>query len=153
MSPNYAEAYVKRGMARRAKGELNGSIEDYERAAAIDPKSTRNNRYVAESFNNRGHNKLITLDVEGAIADFDRAIDIFPNHADHYHKRGQARLIKEDLEGAVADFDRALGMTAQGNHFGRVLIHADRGKASHAGKTDAAERDFAAAQSWKGGKF
>jgi hypothetical protein len=28
----WAAAYVKRGMARRAKGDLDGSIEDYEKA-------------------------------------------------------------------------------------------------------------------------
>jgi tetratricopeptide (TPR) repeat protein len=37
--PAWAAAYVKRGMARRAKGDLDGSIEDYEKANGLDPRS------------------------------------------------------------------------------------------------------------------
>jgi tetratricopeptide (TPR) repeat protein len=143
-SPDYAEAYVRRGLARRAKGDLAGSIEDYEKAASIDPKATRNNRFVAESYSNRGYNKLLKeLDVDGAIADFTRAADIFPAEPDHYYKRGHARLIKEDLDGAIADFDKALGLAAQGDTFLRTLIHANRGMARHLqGKEDEAKKDF-----------
>ena len=143
-SPDYAEAYVRRGLARRAKGDLAGSIEDYEKAASIDPKATRNNRFVAESYSNRGYNKLMKeLDVESAIADFTRAAEIFPGEADHYYKRGHARLIKEDFDGAIADFDKALALAAQGDAFLRTLIHANRGMARHLqGKEGEAEKDF-----------
>jgi tetratricopeptide (TPR) repeat protein len=143
-SPDYAEAYVRRGLARRAKGDLAGSIEDYEKAASIDPKATRNNRDVAESYSNRGYNRLLKeLDVEGAIADFTRAADIFPGEPDHYYKRGHARLIKEDFDGAIADLDKALGLAAKGDVFLRTLIHANRGMARHLqGKEDEARKDF-----------
>ena len=143
-SPDYAEAYVRRGLARRANGDLAGSIEDYEKAASIDPKATRNNRFVAESYSNRGYNKLMKkLDVDGAISDFTRAAEIFPGEADHFYKRGHARLIKEDFDGAVADFDKALGLVAEGDVFLRTLIHANRGMARHLqGKEDEAKKDF-----------
>ena len=143
-SPDYAEAYVRRGLARRANGDLAGSIEDYEKAASIDPKTTRNNRDVAESYSNRGYNKLLKeLDVDGAIADFTRAADIFPSEADHYYKRGHARLIKEDFDGAIADLDKALGLAANGDVFLRTLIYANRGMARHLqGKEDEAKKDF-----------
>ena len=39
VAPEWATAYVKRGMARRAKGDLDGSIEDYEKAGTLDPRS------------------------------------------------------------------------------------------------------------------
>ena len=143
-SPDYAEAYVRRGLARRAKGDLAGSIEDYEKASSIDPKATHNNRFVAESYSNRGYNKLMKeLDVEGAIADFTRAAEIFPGEADHFYKRGHARLIKEDFDGAIADLDKALGLAAQGNIFLRTLIYANRGMARHLqGKEEEAKKDF-----------
>ena len=142
-NPAYAEAYVKRGLARRAKGDLAGSIEDYEKASSIDAKATRNNRFVAESYSNRGYNKLNEMDVDGAIADFTRAADISPSEADHYYKRGHARLIKEDFDRAVADFDRALGLVDKWNAFLKTLIYANRGMARHLqGKEQEARKDF-----------
>ncbi|HVF41863.1 MAG TPA: tetratricopeptide repeat protein [Pyrinomonadaceae bacterium] len=142
-NPAYAEAYVKRGLARRASGDLAGSIEDYEKASSIDPRATRNNRFVAESYSNRGYNKLNEMDVDGAIADFTRAADISPAEADHYYKRGHARLIKEEFDGAVADFDKALGLADKWNTFLRTLIHANRGMARHLqGREQEARKDF-----------
>jgi tetratricopeptide (TPR) repeat protein len=141
--PDYAEAYVRRGLALRAAGDLAGSIEDYEKASSIDPKATSNNRFVAESYSNRGHNKLNEMDVDGAIRDFTRAAEIFPAEADHYYKRGHARLIKEDSEAAVADFDKALGLVDKWNTFLKSLIYADRGMARHLqGKEAEARKDF-----------
>lgn len=143
LKPAYAEAYVRRGMARRAKGDLAGSIEDYEKAASLDPKSTAGNRFVAESYSNRGYNRLGALDVEGAVKDFTRAIEIYPKEADHYFKRGRARIIKEDLDGAVSDLDRALGLSERRNTSLRTLIHANRGMARLLqGKEADAQRDF-----------
>jgi tetratricopeptide (TPR) repeat protein len=141
--PDYAEAYVKRGLARRAAGDLAGSIEDYEKASSIDPSATSNNRFVAESYSNRGYNKLNEMDVDGAIWDFTRAAEIFPDEADHYYKRGHARLIKEDFSGAVADFDKALGLVDKRNTFLKTLTYADRGMARHLqGKEEEARKDF-----------
>ena len=68
-NPQYAEAYVRRGMARRGKGDLAGAIEDYEKAASIDEKATAKNPFVAEAYANRGFIRLNALDVGGAIAD------------------------------------------------------------------------------------
>ena len=143
LNPRYAEAYVRRGMARRAAGDLAGSIEDYEKAAAIEPKATANNRFVAESYSNRGYNRLNALNVEGAIEDFTKAIATFPNEGDHYYKRGRARLINEDFAGAVADLDKALGMSRRGDTFLRTLIYANRGMARLLGGDEAGARsDF-----------
>jgi len=142
-NPAYAEAYVKRGLARRAKGDLAGSIDDYEKAASLDPKATRNNRFVAESYSNRGYNKLNEMDVDGAIADFTRAADIAPAEADHYYKRGHARLIKEEFDAAVADFDKALALVDRWNTPLKTLVYANRGMARHLqGEEDEARKDF-----------
>src|SRR5215212_11611238 len=70
--PGWAAAYVKRGMARRAKGDLEGSIEDYEKAEGLDPRSTDGSTFVAESYSNRGLNKLQRLETKSAVADFDK---------------------------------------------------------------------------------
>lgn len=143
LSPGYAEAYVKRGMARRAQGDLEGSISDYEKAGSIDPKSTRNSQYVAESYVNRGNRKLDAFDIEGAISDFDKAVAARPGESDNHYKRGYARVLNEDYEAALADLDRALALSAPGDTFKKILVLASCGVAYlMLGKEAEAERDF-----------
>jgi tetratricopeptide (TPR) repeat protein len=67
---------------------------------AIDPK--------AEEFYNQGEQKYGKKDYQGAIADFDRAIELNPNHWAAYIGRGNARDDSGDSRGAIADYDRAL---------------------------------------------
>ncbi len=141
--PAWAAAYVKRGMARRAKGDLNGSIEDYERAEGLDARSTANNPAVAESYSNRGLNKLHRMEVEASVADFTRAIAHDGREPTHFYRRGQARLVNEELGAAVADYDRAEALGRRGDWFQTMLILAERGYAKLLqGKREEAEAEF-----------
>jgi tetratricopeptide (TPR) repeat protein len=47
-------------------------------------------------------------DLAGAIADYDRAIELDPRLAFAYRNRGNARLKKGDLAGAIADYEAFL---------------------------------------------
>lgn len=140
--PGWAAAYVRRGMARRAKGDLAGSIEDYEKARDLDPRSTADNAAVAESYSNRGLNRFYRLEIGPAVADFDRAIEHYAKEPNHFFRRGQARLIDEEFEAAVADFNRAEAIN-RGNTFLSSLILVNRGFALlRLGRQAEAERDF-----------
>jgi Tfp pilus assembly protein PilF len=142
LNPNYAEAYVNRGLARRAKGDLAGSIEDYEKAGSIDPKSIEGNRFVAESYSNRGYIKLNALEVDNAIQDFTMAIKINPDDPDHYYKRGLARFINEDLLQALEDLNKSLSISGPDN-WSKGLIYATRGMVKLLqGRKDDAQKDF-----------
>lgn len=127
LSPNYAEAYVQRGLAKRARGDLEGSIQDYEKAVSIDPKSIVGNRFVAQAYSNRGFIKMNALEVDTAIEDFTKAININPNEDGHYYRRGYARLIKEDLVEASNDLTKALTVVGQDNFSSKAEIYATRG--------------------------
>jgi tetratricopeptide (TPR) repeat protein len=142
LDPNYAEAYVNRGLARRAKGDLAGSIEDYEKAASINPKSIEGNRFVAQAYSNRGYIKLNALDVDNAIKDFTMAIKIDPDEENHYYKRGLARLVNEDLVQALEDLNKSLSLTNP-KYSRPVLAYATRGmvKLMQGNEVDA-QKDF-----------
>ena len=58
----------------------------------------------AAAYTNRGLAKYELEDYEGAIADYDRAIELKPKFAEAYYNRGVAKGFLGDHEGAIADF-------------------------------------------------
>ena len=151
LDPSFAEAYIRRGMARRVMGTLNAAIKDFDTARAIDPATTVNNRHIADSYSNRGYIEMNDLQIHAAIADLTKAIDSYGD-AIHYYRRGQARLIDEDFGEAIGDFNDALSLNPQ-NAFLSMMIHANRGYAFLLqGKTNEAQNDFAIGLKSKSGQ-
>jgi hypothetical protein len=56
------------------------------------------------AYDNHGIDKLTKGDLDGAIANFTKAIQLRPNDATAYGKRGLAKALKGDMDGAIADF-------------------------------------------------
>ena len=63
---------------------------------------------TAADFNKRGLAKSDKGDLDGAIADYTRAIELDPKYASAYHNRGIAKSDKGDLDGAIADYSGAI---------------------------------------------
>jgi serine/threonine-protein kinase len=61
-------------------------------------------------------------DVQGAIEDFNVAIQIDPQDADPYYNRGISRSDLGDKQGAIEDFNQAIARNT--NH---ALVYYDRG--------------------------
>ena len=57
---------------------------------------------------NRGIEKAKNNDLDGAIADFDRAAELNPKDDAPYYNRAQARQLKNDKAGAIADYTKAI---------------------------------------------
>ena len=47
-------------------------------------------------------------DLDGAITDYSKAIEIFPQLTGAYYGRGSALRDKGDLDGAIADYSKAI---------------------------------------------
>jgi tetratricopeptide (TPR) repeat protein len=56
----------------------------------------------------RGIEKAKNGDLDGAIADFDRAAELDPKNDAPYYNRAQARRLKNDTAGAIADYTKAI---------------------------------------------
>src|SRR6266513_2041731 len=56
----------------------------------------------------RGIEKAKNGDLDGAIADFDRAAELDPKNDAPYYNRAQAKRLKNDTAGAIADYTRAI---------------------------------------------
>ncbi|MGE4597046.1 MAG: tetratricopeptide repeat protein [Methylophilaceae bacterium] len=63
---------------------------------------------TAETYNKSAEEKYDLKDYSGAIADYNKAIEINPNHADAYYNRGIAKDNLEDYYGAIADYTKAI---------------------------------------------
>ena len=62
---------------------------------------------TAVDFFNRAAGKYGKGDLDGAIADCTRAIELNPKYAHAYYNRGITKKAEGDLEGANADLDSA----------------------------------------------
>jgi tetratricopeptide (TPR) repeat protein len=101
IKPDYADAYVNRGVVRYDKADLGGAIEDYNHALRISPNDI-------DALNNRGNARSGKGDLDDAIEDYNHALRISPNDANAFNNRGYARLLKGDLEDALQDVNEAL---------------------------------------------
>jgi len=63
---------------------------------------------TARDYCNRGVARQKKGDLDGALADYSRAIELNAQDATAYNDRGLAKVAKGDLDGALADYDRAL---------------------------------------------
>jgi tetratricopeptide (TPR) repeat protein len=98
-----AEAYIARGIARRAQGDQAGAIDDYTEAIRLNPQSA--DAYIA-----RGVARTAQCDLGGALADCTEAIRLNPQSANAYIVRGAAREVQHDRAGAIADYEQYLAL-------------------------------------------
>ena len=106
INPNYAEAYLNRGIVRDALEDEQGAIEDYNQAIKINPNN-------ADAYQNRGLSRYCLGDLQGAIEDYSQAIKINPNNTDAYEERGFSRYKLGDKQGAIEDYNQAIKINPQ----------------------------------------
>lgn len=91
-----------------------------------------------EDFFNRAGAKKAAGDLAGAIADYDRAIQVNPKEAAIYNNRGLAKQEKGDLDAAIIDFNRAIQLNSKD-----AAAYSNRGNAKRdRGDMDGAIADY-----------
>jgi tetratricopeptide (TPR) repeat protein len=93
----------------------------------------------ADDFSASGYLKMHKGDLDGAIADFTKAIELHPS-PNAYRARGNAKQAKGDLDGAIADFAKEIELHPSPNAY-RARGNARRAK----GDLDGAIADFTTA--------
>ena len=63
---------------------------------------------TAEEYFNSGSDKHNLKDYNGAISDYNKAIEINPNLADAYLNRGVSKDELKDFNGAISDYNKAI---------------------------------------------
>ena len=62
----------------------------------------------AAAYVSRGNARYKVKDYQGAISNYNKALEIDPNYAKAYLNRGVARSNLKDYQGAISDYDKAL---------------------------------------------
>ena len=96
--PKLEFCYYFRGMAHYRKGNLAQAIDDLSKAIII--------KADARFYDDRGNLLAKQGDLDRAIADLDRAIEIAPQYAKAYGDRGLLRLMKGQDAEAELDFKK-----------------------------------------------
>jgi tetratricopeptide (TPR) repeat protein len=91
----------------------NKTIQPPASAAALPeepsaPSALNANEESVGDLVNRGIEKGKNGDLDGTIADFNRAIELDPKDDAPYYNRAQAKRLKKDTAGAIADYTRAI---------------------------------------------
>lgn len=101
--PTEPTALNGRGVAKRARGELRGAIEDYTTIIETTPA-------FVPAWVNRGTARLILGDTRGAADDYSQALAIRPDLASPYAARCLAKHLQGDHAGAIVDCDAAVAL-------------------------------------------
>jgi len=127
LKPDYARAYYNRAVLKKEKGDKAGAKADFKTAQKLDPELA-SEESAADSKNDRlslspappaseesdedpierGIEKAKKGDLDGALADFNRAIELDPKNAAAYYNRASAKMLKKDADGAIADYTRVI---------------------------------------------
>jgi tetratricopeptide (TPR) repeat protein len=95
-------------LVRDPDGSVSYTWKSDEKQAAKSPPAPAAPEASDGDLVNRGIEKAKNGDLDGAIADFTRAIEVDPKDDAPYFNRAQAKWQKKDAAGAMADYTRAI---------------------------------------------
>jgi aldose 1-epimerase len=148
LEPNYAEAYFNRAVAHAAKNEMEKALADYKQVIALDPRTADGYKDWGRAEDRERRVKMVErleqtlakakLDaqkhfqlgaalhkeatLDQALAEYDKALDLYPRYTEVYYNRGLAYRQKDNLANAVADYSRAIRLDPK-----YVPAYANRG--------------------------
>jgi tetratricopeptide (TPR) repeat protein len=100
MDEAHVGALVDRALALYDADQPEQALEDYDRAAEVEERP--------EIFANRGVARFEIGDVDGALADFEHALELDDELVAAYLNRAMVRRATGDVDGAVSDYDAAI---------------------------------------------
>ncbi len=145
LKPKTADEFLKRSLARRARLDFDGAIDDCTQGLKLDPNSDL--ILIARAFARKGK-----PDLEGAITDFSAALALKRDHARALVARGNCYRLLGDVDAALADFSRSVELDSRNPtpYISRGLARMDGGDLAGALEdiSKALEFDPRRAQTW-----
>ena len=94
------DAYESRGHAKAILNDYIGAIEDFDKTIALDNES--------KVYYTRGKMKKYLLDFDGALLDYNIAVEKYPEDDFSIFARGELKYEIEDYLGAIRDFNKCI---------------------------------------------
>ena len=98
LEPQYAEAYMRRGLAKSDMRDWDGAFDDLSRSIRIKP--------TAEAYAYRGLISMRGGNSIGARKDFSRSLELNSSQHRAWNFRGALNLLEGDKPAACKDFDK-----------------------------------------------
>src|SRR3954454_14102202 len=114
LRPNYVPGYLQRAFCHLARGHLEESRCDIEKALDLDPLSARSHRGAGLRF-------YLLHDFANAIVSFDRALELGPDIENTHYFRGLALLQLGRTDEAVAALAQSLEPSTAGARLGALV--------------------------------
>ena len=113
-----------------------GLMSARDRNIEWQTRALRHMPHFAKAYLDRGEARVRKDDLDGALADLDRAVALRPDLAVTWLNRGGVKSMKKDLDGALTDFNRAAELDpSHGLAFAnRAVIRLQKGDAAGAEK-------------------
>ena len=120
LDPNYAGVYILRGTSKTRLYDFYGAISDYTKVIEFDKISPSSYKflfnggvdkedvYFFQAYYFRAITKMKLEDYNGAISDFNKAIELDPNNAGAYMNRGNTKIKLKDFYGAISDYTKVI---------------------------------------------
>ena len=108
INPKFSLAYIGRAGANAFLKKFKSVIDDSDLVISINPKSPEAYFFRGVGKYTLGKKKEALVDLEMAIANYDRVTEIAPRLYASYFIRGNAKFVLGKKKEALADFDRAI---------------------------------------------
>ena len=110
-----ASIEFRKGVACQSNGDLEGAIEHYTKALAINPRTF-------EAYYRRGLCHMENGNFESSVQDFGRTLELDPENPDAHQSLGEAHRQLGAFDVSIEDFSRAIALDPENaelqNHLG-----------------------------------
>ena len=146
LDPAFTEAYLMRGLAHKLSGKYDKALADYNKALELDPanasakdsiKQLQDERASAPPegknpafYCERGSAYLNGGEVDKALADFNKAVELNPGLALAYCNRGSVYISKNEYDKALSDLNKAIELVPDFSmaYNNRGMVYKKRGE-------------------------
>jgi tetratricopeptide (TPR) repeat protein len=110
IKPTYAEAFAKRAATYKSLGNFRNALADYTAAIKLDSGSYEFDPtlHFANAYFGRANVEFQTGNNESAIADFDSALSLMPNHSIAMLNKARALVNVHRVDSAIFWYTRAI---------------------------------------------
>lgn len=127
-NPKFARGHELSFQIKVHNGDFQGALADCETAIALTPPT--DTREQARLIIARGIARTAAGDLDGALQDYDRGIELRTDLPHAYFNRGFLQSQRGLNEPAIADYTRCIAINAEfaPAYFNRALLHVPRGE-------------------------